>query len=183
MEPTGKEKALALLQQLRCDSSGAVHPLIGEDRCTSFIVLSPDYPEQTITAFTEYLKALYPEQEDYYRRIADYVFKAEEELRKRERMHRIYKTEIGVPKKDFKGEVIGEQRFSLFDMSALKVQEQAGMYPDDSYYREPPLYVKDIARFTQPVATLNFQSVYLLNPTERAVLDLKDYTVYLLRDR
>jgi hypothetical protein len=173
------ERAKAILEELQTSTEYRVHPAntIG-DKTIIYpglfrIPLDGEYDDK----YREYLLALGCEPTLY-----DFIKKFSREqweiIKERERMHRIYATEIGIDKLDINGDVIGENRFKLYDMSVLKLQTEVGHKYDKEYFKTVPDYVKDISRFTELVAPFDFATTYLINYEEQVVLDLRKLVVY-----
>jgi hypothetical protein len=96
-------------------------------------------------------------------------------------MYYIYKCQIGIPKKDINGNETDEIRFNLYDMSVLKMQHEAGgMYADETYFKNPPDWIKDIKRFTTLLLPINMATVFLYNPEENAIIDLRKDEMFLI---
>ncbi len=183
-------RAKEILTELVTKTEGNIHPVVvdGERKVLfpTFIVVKPKtrsgelYDEETEKLLEEYVDCICTDdRKGFYHHVMDFATKKWEEYEKREKMYYIYKTQIGIDKKDMEGNVVGEQRINLYDMSVLKIQaEVGGMYADESYFKSPPDWIIDIKRFTTLIVPINFGSVMLMNPEERCVIDMKTDKVF-----
>ncbi len=110
----------------------------------------------------------------FYDKLIDFGFGSWENYKKRFKMNYIYKTQIGV--NDLEGK---ETKFNLYDMSMLKFGVETGKY-DLKYFKEIPDWNKDINSFTDLMIPFNCSTVYLFNPNQNSVLDLRKEELRLI---
>jgi len=132
--------------------------------------------EQITDKLNVYSNYVIRDQPNFYYTIRDWAFSIWDEYIKRQKMHYIYKTKIGI--EDSNG---NEKLFNLYDLSVLKLQIEKGII-DKDVIESTPDFVKDIKRFTKLVLPLNLQTVYLVNEEERQLLDLRTEELFKLED-
>jgi hypothetical protein len=185
------EKAKSLMIDLFKSTDGKIHPLIVRDEkvriLCNYIIINKNnaegekWNEESEKLLNELVDTIIIDKKDFYNELVEFGYKKWDEYKKREKMHYIYKCEIGIPKKDINGNEIDEMRFKLYDMSILKMQNEcSGMYQDDNYYKTPPDWIKDIKRFTTLLLPINMNTVFLYNPEEDAIIDLRKEEMFLI---
>jgi hypothetical protein len=105
-----------------------------------------------------------------YIEIKELIKKKVKEYTEREEMHRIYKTKISITDKS---------ELNLYDLSVLKLQvENLNMYSDEKYFKDPPLFIKDIKRWNKILLPLTLDTIYLYNQEEQVILDIRTELIY-----
>jgi hypothetical protein len=186
-----KQDRINIIKQLLIDlysaTNGEIHPKIidlKEDKATilaGFLIITRDNTEglkwsDEIETKIDNLVSFISAKEKTYKHMIDYAYQKWDEYKKREKMHYIYKTKIGIQNAD--GD---ETKINLYDMSILKFQAESDCYKDtELMFKDPPMFIKDIKRFTHLLLPLNLDSMYLFNSEEKAVIDLKKDEVFLL---
>jgi adenylate cyclase class IV len=123
----------------------------------------------------EFVKLLIKDDEDFYSVLEKFGYEKWEEYKKRQKLHYIYNCQVGV--EDAEGR---EHKFNIFDMSVFKAQIEAGLYPDENYYKNLPEWMIDIKNFTDLIIPYDCQTIYLFNPEKKAVVDLRKDELFLL---
>jgi len=123
----------------------------------------------------EFVKLLIKDDENFYSVLEKFGYEKWEEYKKRQKLHYIYNCKVGVD--DAEGR---EHLFNIFDMSAFKAQIEAGLYPDENYYKNLPEWMIDIKSFTDLIIPYDCQTIYLFNPEKKAVVDLRKDELFLL---
>jgi hypothetical protein len=113
--------------------------------------------------------------DDFYSVIEKFGYDKWDDFIKRQKLHYLYNCEIGVEGKEGK-----ETKFKLYEMSVFKAQVEHGLYPDESYYKNIPDWMIDIKSFTDLIIPYDCQTVYLFNPEQRAVVDLRKDELFLI---
>jgi len=123
----------------------------------------------------EFVKLIIKDNENFYDVLEKFGFDKWEEYKKRQKLHYIYNCEIGIEDKE--GE---EKKFKIYDMSVFKAQVDHGMYPDENYYKNLPLWMIDIKSYTDLIIPYDCQTIFLFNPEKRAVIDIRKEELYLI---
>jgi hypothetical protein len=123
----------------------------------------------------EFVKLIIKDNDEFYEVLEKFGFEKWEEYKKRQKLHYLYNAEIGIEDKE--GE---EKRFRLYDMSVLKAQIDHGMYPDESYYKNIPDWMIDIKSYTDLIIPYDCQTIFLFNPEQKAVIDIRKDELYLI---
>lgn len=123
----------------------------------------------------EFVKLIIPDDEHFYNALEKFGYEKWEEYKKRQKLHYIYNAQVAV--EDSEGK---EHRFKIFEMSVFKAQIEAGMYPDENYYKNLPEWMIDIKSFTDLIIPCDCQTIYLFNPEKKAVIDLRKEELFLL---
>jgi len=123
----------------------------------------------------EFVKLIIKDNDEFYEVLEKFGFEKWEEYKKRQKLHYIYNCEIGVEDKE--GE---EKKFKLYEMSVFKAQVDNGMYPDESYYKNIPDWMIDIKSYTDLIIPLDCQTIFLFNPEQKAVIDIRKDELYLI---
>jgi hypothetical protein len=123
----------------------------------------------------EFVKLIIKDNDEFYEVLEKFGFEKWDEYKKRQKLHYLYNCEIGV--EDNQGE---EKKFRLYDMSVLKAQVDHGMYPDESYYKNIPDWMIDIKSYTDLIIPLDCQTIFLFNPEQKAVIDIRKDELYLI---
>ncbi len=103
----------------------------------------------------------------FYDKLVDFAFGSWENYKNRYKMNYIYKAQVGVNNLEGK-----ETRFNLYDMSMLKFGVETGKY-DLKYFENIPDWNKDINSFTDLIVPYDCSTVYLFNPEQIALFDLR----------
>jgi hypothetical protein len=123
----------------------------------------------------EFVNLIIKTDNDFYSALVKFGFDKWDDYKNRQKLHYIYNCEIGVD--DNKGD---ETKFKLYEMSVFKAQVDHGMYPDESYYKNIPDWMIDIKSYTDLIIPYNCSTVYLYNPTQKAVIDLRKDELFLI---
>jgi len=185
------ERAKLLMIDLFKTTDGKLHPIIIKDDKTvvlcNFLIINKNntegekWNEESEILINEFVNTIITDKKDFYNELVEFGYKKWDEYKKREKMYYIYKCQIGIPKKDINGNIIDETKLNLYDMSILKMQhEVAGMYQEETYFKNPPDWIKDIKRFTILLLPINMNTVFLYNPEEGAVIDLRKDEMFLI---
>ena len=183
---------ISIIKELMFDlykaTEGQIHPKIQveEDKVNilaGFLIITRDnteglkWSEEVETKLDDLVTFISKDNDkEAYKRLIDYGYQKWDEYKKREKMHYIYKTQIGIQNMDG-----NEFKINLYDMSTLKLQTEAGLYRDtDLMFKDPPKFIKDIKRFTHLLLPLNLETVYLYNSEEKAIIDLRKDEVFLI---
>jgi len=112
---------------------------------------------------------------NFYDVLEKFGFEKWDQYKNRQKLHYLYNCEIGVEDKE--GE---EKRFKLYEMSVFKAQVDNGMYPDKSYFQNIPDWMIDIKSYTDLIIPYDCQTIFLFNPEQRAVIDIRKDELYLI---
>lgn len=123
----------------------------------------------------EFVNLMVKDHDDFYSVLEKFGYEKWEECKKRQKLHYIYNCKVGV--EDAEGR---EHKFNIFDMSVFKAQIEAGLYPDENYYKNLPEWMIDIKSFTDLIIPYDCQTIYLFNPEKKAVVDLRKDELFLL---
>jgi hypothetical protein len=123
----------------------------------------------------EFVKLIIKDKNDFYDTLEKFGFDKWEEYKKRQKLHYLYNCEIGIEDKE--GE---EKKFKLYEMSVFKAQVDHGMYPDESYYKNIPDWMIDIKSYTDLIIPYDCQTIFLFNPEQKAVVDLRKDELFLI---
>lgn len=123
----------------------------------------------------EFVNLIIKDNDEFYDKLEKFAFDKWDEYKKRQKLHYIYNCEIGIEDKE--GD---EKRFKLYDMSVLKAQVDHGMYPDDKYFKDIPEWMIDIKSYTDLIIPYDCQTIFLFNPEQRAVIDIRKEELYLI---
>lgn len=134
-----------------------------------------DLKLQIYNKLKSFVQLIITDDVNFYDTIIDFGFKTFEEYKKRQKLHYLYNCEIGIEDKDG-----NEKKFKIYEMSVFKAQVENGMYPDESYYKNIPDWMIDIKNYTDLIIPINCQTVFLFNPTQRAVVDIRKETLFLI---
>jgi hypothetical protein len=138
--------------------------------------------EKGVFCETEQNDKLLPFIEDYFKarhpdyditRLHDIIDFAVHEYKKcmdRHRMYKIYSTDIFMKDKTFK----------LYDMSTLKLKYDG--IKDETFFKNPPMYIKDFNRFKEILVPNDFSTVFFFNQEENALLDVTTGNISLLTE-
>lgn len=134
-----------------------------------------DIQLQIYNKLKSFVQLMITDDPNFYETMVEFGFKKFEEYKKRQKLHYLYNCEIGIDDKDG-----NEKRFKLYEMSVFKAQVENGMYPDDSYYKNIPDWMIDIKNYTDLIIPINCQTVFLFNPEQRAVVDIRKEQLFLI---
>jgi hypothetical protein len=123
----------------------------------------------------EFVNLIIKSDNDFYLLLENFGFDKWDDYKKRQKLHYLYNCEIGI--EDNKGD---EKRFKLYEMSVFKAQVENGMYPDESYYKKIPDWMIDIKNFTELIIPYDCSTVFLYNPEQKAVVDLRKEELFLI---
>jgi hypothetical protein len=123
----------------------------------------------------EFINLIIKDNKDFYDVLEKFGYDKWEDYKKRQKLHYLYNCEIGVD--DTEGK---ETRFKLYEMSVFKAQVEHGLYPDEKYYKNIPDWMIDIKSFTDLIIPYDCQTVYLFNPEQKAVVDLRKEQLFLI---
>lgn len=183
MQEEKKSIAKDLIKEIAELTKGEIFlsfPIEGTDNKLTYLYLDITKYRETNTdeiltdKLNSYCNYIIRDSPNFYYKIRDWAFSTWDEYKKRQKMHYIYKTKIGI--EDTEGK---EKLFNLYDLSVLKMQIENGLI-DKDVIESTPDFVKDIKRFTKLVLPLNLQTVYLVNEEERQLLDLRTEQLYKL---
>jgi hypothetical protein len=146
-----------------------------------YISLEKEEFKKMDALFSEYCQLINKDEDkkDIYNYILTFALGKLDEYKHREKMHRIYKTKIAYKRGDG-----NESTFSLYDMSILKLQEAHGdndRLREDDFFKNPPPYIIFIEKFKNLIVPFNFETVYLFNKEDLALLDLRTEKITLIR--
>jgi hypothetical protein len=184
-----KEDVKKLLLELNELTKGEIFPRsqIDEEKYICYpaflkVVKKPEEEEedyeiklQIYNKLKEFVQLMITDDPNFYDTIIEFGFKKFEEYKKRQKLHYLYNCEIGIDNKEG-----NEKRFKLYEMSAFKAQVENGMYPDENYYKKLPDWMIDIKNYTDIIIPINCQTVFLFNPTQKAVVDLRKEELFLI---
>lgn len=74
-----------------------------------------------------------------------------------------------------------ETRFKLYDMSVLKAQIDNGIVSEE-YVKNIPDWMIDIKSFTDVVIPFDCQTVFIFNPVQCAVVDIRTGELYKIQE-
>lgn len=165
-EPTKIEPSISALE------SDDVNP-----DCLKYIEDMKLYDQNIViyNKLKEFVNLIIKDKENFYDELEKFGFHKWEEYKKRQKLHYLYNCEIGV--QDNKGD---ETKFKLYEMSVFKAQVEHGMYPDESYYKNIPDWMIDIKSFTDLIIPYDCQTIFLFNPEQRAVIDIRKDELFLI---
>lgn len=123
----------------------------------------------------DFVKLIIKDDPEFYDKLEKFGFDKWEDYKKRQKLHYIYNCEIGIEDKEGQ-----EKRFKIYDMSVLKAQVDNGMYPDKSYFQNIPDWMIDIKSYTDLIIPYDCQTIFLFNPEQRAVVDIRKDELYLI---
>jgi hypothetical protein len=123
----------------------------------------------------EFVNLIIKNDDDFYSALVKFGFDKWDDYKKRQKLHYLYNCEIGID--DNNG---GEKKFKLYEMSVFKAQVENGMYQDDSYYKNIPDWMIDIKSYTDLIIPYDCSTVFLYNPTQKAVIDLRKDELFLI---
>jgi len=123
----------------------------------------------------EFVKLIIKDDPNFYDVLEKFGFEKWDQYKNRQKLHYLYNCEIGVEDKE--GE---EKRFKLYEMSVFKAQVDNGMYPDKSYFQNIPDWMIDIKSYTDLIIPYDCQTIFLFNPEQRAVVDIRKDELYLI---
>jgi hypothetical protein len=172
------EKAKKIIDELIQLTKGDIFPNIKIDDektkfMTGFIKLNYE-GEEVQNKIKEFVNTIVTDVEDFYSVIYKFSNERFEQYKKRQRMHFIYHTEMG--NKDLQG---NETRFKLYDMSVLKAQIENNIVSED-YVKNIPDWMIDIKNFKDIIIPYDCQTVYIYNPEQNAVVDLRSEELFLI---
>lgn len=171
-------QAKAILNLLNEETKGEIFlslPIEGTEEKAyylNFLVIKRDYSNEIRDLLNDYSNCIIRDKENFFIELEKYAFTTWDEFIKRQKMHYIYNTKVGIPKRNEFGEIIGEKLLDLYDMSNLKLQTVHGLY-NEEYFKEIPDWMKDIKRFTKLVFPIDLQTVYLFNEQEKQLYDMR----------
>jgi len=174
------EKAKKIIEELIELTKGNIFPNIKiDDERTKFLpsFIKLNYDDENIeNKIKEYVNTVVNDTEDFYSIIKKYANDTFEEYKKRQRQHYIYHTEMGV--NDLEGK---ETKFKLYDMSVLKAQIGNGIVSEE-YVKNIPDWMIDIKSFTDVVIPFDCQTVFIFNPVQCAVVDIRTGELYKIQE-
>jgi len=140
---------------------------------TGFIKLN--YEDELIQSkIKDFVNTIVNDTDDFYSVIYKFANDRFEEYKKRQRQHYIYHTEMGT--KNLEGK---EVKFKLYDMSVLKMQIDHKIVSEE-YVKNIPDWMIDIKNFKDILIPFDCQTVYIYNPSQNAVVDLKTEELFLI---
>jgi hypothetical protein len=172
------EKAKKILDELIELTKGNIFPnIIIDDEKTKFLTgfIKLNYEgEEVQNKIKEFVNTVVNDTDDFYSVIHKFSNERFEQYKKRQRMHYIYHTEMGI--KDLQN---NETRFKLYDMSVLKAQIENNIVSED-YVKNIPDWMIDIKNFKDIIIPYDCQTVYIFNPEQNAVVDLRSEELFLI---
>jgi len=172
------EKAKKIIDELIELTKGDIFPNVKiDDEKTKFITgfIKLNYEgEEVQNKIKEFVNTIVTDVEDFYSVIYKFGNEKFEQYKKRQRMHYIYHTEMGV--KDLQD---NETRFKLYDMSVLKAQI-GNKIVSEEYVKNIPDWMIDIKNFKDIIIPYDCQTVYIFNPEQNAVVDLRSEELFLI---
>lgn len=167
--------AKKIYEKLTIDSNGEIFPNCEKYNQKIYFTYYLKLKEEYEKDLREYVNLIVRDKENFYDTLLEFGKKKLEEYTKRQRLNYIYQAKIGI--EDKQG---NEKLFDLYDMSILKIQdENFNMYPE-TYYKKIPDWMKDIKSFTDILIPLDCQTVFLYNPEQKAVIDLRKEELFLI---
>jgi hypothetical protein len=184
-----KEEAEQILKELNELSKGEIFPKskIDDEKNIYYIAFlkllnKPKEDEEEYETklkiynkLNDFVKLIIKDDLNFYDTILDFANKKFEDYKKRQKLHYLYNCEVGLD--DQEG---NEKRFKVYEMSVFKAQVENGMYPDENYYKNIPDWMIDIKNFTDIIIPLNCQTVFIYNPEQKAVVDLRKDELFLI---
>lgn len=172
------EKAKKIIDELVELTKGNIFPNVKiDDEKTKFMTgfIKLNYDDEVVQSkIKEFVNTVVNDVEDFYSVIYKFANDRFEEYKKRQRKHFIYHTEMG--NKDLEG---NETRFKLYDMSVLKAQIENNVISEE-YVKNIPDWMIDIKNFKDILIPFDCQTIYIYNPTQNAVVDIKTEELYLI---
>jgi hypothetical protein len=123
----------------------------------------------------EFVNLIIKDNDEFYDKLEKFGYQKWEDYKTRQKLHYLYNCQIGVEDKEGK-----ETKFKLYEMSVFKAQVDNGMYPDESYYKNIPDWMIDIKSFTDLIIPYDCSTVFLFNPEQKAVIDLRKDELFLI---
>jgi hypothetical protein len=172
------EKAKKIIDELVNLTKGDIFPNVKVDEektkfMTGFIKLNYE-GEEVQNKIKEFVNTIVTDVEDFYSVIHKFSNERFEQYKKRQRMHYIYHTEMGIKNLQDK-----ETKFKLYDMSVLKAQIENNIVSED-YVKNIPDWMIDIKNFKDIIIPYDCQTVYIYNPEQNAVVDLRSEELFLI---
>jgi hypothetical protein len=172
------QKAKKIIDELVELTKGNIFPNIKVDEektkfMTGFIKLN--YADEIVqNKIKEFVNTIVNDVDDFYSVIHKFANDRFEEYKKRQRQHYVYHTEVG--NKDLQGK---ETKFKIYDMSVLKAQIDNKMVSEE-YVKNIPDWMIDIKNFKDILIPYDCQTVYIYNPEQNAVVDIKTEELFLI---
>ena len=172
------EKAKKIIDELIELTKGNIFPNIKiDDEKTKFMTgfIKLNYEGELIQSkIKDFVNTIVNDTDDFYSVIYKFANDRFEEYKKRQRQHYIYHTEMGT--KNLEGK---EVKFKLYDMSVLKMQIDHKIVSEE-YVKNIPDWMIDIKNFKDILIPFDCQTVYIYNPSQNAVVDLKTEELFLI---
>jgi hypothetical protein len=172
------EKAKKIVDELIELTKGDIFPNIKiNDEKTKFLFgfIKLNYEgEEVQNKIKEFVNTIVTDIDDFYSVIYKFSNDRFEEYKKRQRQHYIYHTEMG--NTDLQGK---ETRFKLYDMSVLKAQIENNIVSEE-YVKNIPDWMIDIKNFKDILIPYDCQTVYIFNPEQNAVVNLRTEELFLI---